>query len=345
MKRHLIKYMSALPLLLLLAMVTTACGDWNDTEPVDIAEPSIERQNPQLYTKYLENLRAYKQGSHKLVYVWFDNSAKTPASRAHHIVDVPDSVDVISLMSPDNLADWELEEISSVRSGKGTKVIYTIDFDAIKATYNEKLELATEEEPVSQDFIGFLIDSLETALSYVEKYGYDGVCVAYTGKSRLHMRKAELHEYTSNETAFINIIADWHVRHADRMIVFYGKPQNIINPALLRDVRSILIPATNAISQEEFTFLYGMAQAENVPTDRYGLVVSATDLTDANQTIGYLGDGTLAIDGLAAWGTTAHAGIPVTAVGVYNVSSDYYNPSQVYSHTRAMISSVNPSVK
>lgn len=346
MKRHIIiKYMQLLLAFAMSAMFVTACSDWTDTESVDLIEPSIDGQNSQLYAKYLENLRAYKQTEHKLVYVWFDNSNKIPASRAQHITDVPDSVDVISLMSPGDLANWELKDIETVRKDKGTKVIYTIDFDAIKAAYNEKMELATDEEPMNQDFTGFLIDSLETALSFVEKYNYDGICVAYTGKSRLHMREAELREYTANENAFINIMADWYGRHQNKMIVFYGNPQNLIDPALVQNARSILIPATTALSLEHFSFLYEMGKAENVPTDRYGLVVNAIDLTDVNQVIGYLNDGSLAIDGLAKWATSPHAGMEVTAVGIYNVSSDYYNPQQIYNHTRAMISSINPSVK
>ena len=345
MKNTIFKNMPVVLTLIMSAMALGACSDWTDTEAVDLKEPSIESQNGTLYAAYLENLRSYKQGTHKLVYTWFDNSVKLAASRAQHITDVPDSVDVISMMYPGNLADWELTDIESVRNNKGTKIIYTVDFDAIKAAYNAKLELATETEPVNKDFVGFMVDSLETALSFVDKYNYDGICVAYTGKSRLHMRDDELKEYTANETAFINIMQDWHARHSGKMITFYGKPQNLINPALIKDAKSVLIPATSATSTEQFTFIYGMSVADNVPTDRFGLVVSATDLKDVNKTVGYLGDGSLAIDGLARWATSSHSGIAVTVVGIYNVSSDYYNPKQVYSHTRKLISTINPSVK
>lgn len=56
------------------------------------------------------------------------------------------------MIHPDNLTDWELKEINQVRSEKAMKVIYTIDFESIKAAYNAKLELATEEEPVAEEF-------------------------------------------------------------------------------------------------------------------------------------------------------------------------------------------------
>ena len=72
----------------------------------------------------------YKKSEHTLVYTWFDNSEKAPYSRAHHITDLPDSIDIVSLMYPDNLATWELEDMESVRENKATKVIYSIDFES-----------------------------------------------------------------------------------------------------------------------------------------------------------------------------------------------------------------------
>ena len=33
----------------------TSCSDWTDMENIKINEPTIEDQNPKLYTKYLEN--------------------------------------------------------------------------------------------------------------------------------------------------------------------------------------------------------------------------------------------------------------------------------------------------
>ena len=37
-----------------------SCDDWTDVESISIKQPGIEEQNPELYTKYLENLRQYK---------------------------------------------------------------------------------------------------------------------------------------------------------------------------------------------------------------------------------------------------------------------------------------------
>lgn len=322
-----------------------SCSDWTDTESVTLKEPDITQQNPELYAKYLESLMGYKNSSHTLVYVWFDNSEKNPISRGQHITDLPDSVDVVAMMHPDNLADWELKDMDLLRKEKGTKIIYSIEFDAIKKAYNAKMEAATEDEPVSEDFISFLTDTLQHSLSIANKYNYDGICLDYDGKSRIHLRPAELKEYTENETAFIQIINDWHRRNSEKILVYEGKPQNLINPSFLENCRSILISGKDATNVSELSFNLLEAIGEGIPQDRYGMVVNAINLKDENKTIGYFADGTLALANLAEWAPAIHNGFSVKAVGVYNVSSDYYNASRTYALTRTLIESVNPSVK
>lgn len=329
----------------LCMLAFSACSDWTDTEAINLEQASITKQNPELYAKYLQNLREYKKSDHKTVYAWFDNSDKVPFNRAQHLTDLPDSIDVVSLMHPDNLADWELNEIEQVRSEKAMKVIYTIDFESIKAAYNSKLEVATEEEPVAEEFLDYLTDSLQYALSLAAKYHYDGICIGYTGKSRLHMRPDELKEYTENETAFINIMKDWHQRNPDMLITYEGNPQNLIDPSLLDDCMSILVSGKTATSKDEFTYLLLLADRDDIPQDRFGLTVMSTDLNDPNKQIGYLADGSLAMTGLAEWATAVHDGLELEAVGVYNVSSDYYTLAQSYYYTRQLISSVNPPIK
>ena len=60
----------------------------------------------------MENLRQYKADTeHKKVYAWFDNSEKNPSSYAQHITSLPDSIDIVGLMYPSELAAFEKEEI------------------------------------------------------------------------------------------------------------------------------------------------------------------------------------------------------------------------------------------
>lgn len=330
---------------LLAVILMVSCDDCKEVETIDLDKADISKDNPELYAKYLENLHEYKKSNHVLVYAWVDNSEKNPFSRAHHITDLPDSVDIIGLIHPDKLADWELEDISKVRSEKATKVIYTIDFEAIKAAFNAKLEIATEDEPVALDFLDFLTDSLEYSLSLVQKYNYDGICIGYAGKSRLHMRPNELNQYIENETAFINIMRDWKKRNPEKIITYEGKPQNLIDTSLLDDCLSILISGKTAKAKDELTYTLLLANIDNIPKDRFGMVVMAIDLNDPNKSIGYFANGTVTMEGLADWAPVVHGEIKVNAVGVYNASTDYHTTVKDYYYLRKIISSVNPSVK
>lgn len=290
-------------------------------------------------------MRAYKVSDHTLVYAWVDNHAKDPISRSQHITDLPDSVDVIGMMYPDNLADWELEDMKTVREKKGTKVIYNIDYEDIKKAYDAKVEATTTNEPVTEEFISFLSDTLQYSLSLAEKYSYDGICISYDGKSRLHMRPEELNEYTKNETQFFQAIRDWYGQESEKILVYEGKPQNLIDPSILQNCLSILVSGKQANNVNDFTFNLLEAVDNDIPKDRYGVVVNAIDLNDPNKATGYFADGTLSISGLAEWAPAEHNGILVKAVGVYNITSDYYDARQTYILTRKLIESVNPTIK
>lgn len=91
-----------------IASITlTACNDWSDVENIKVNQPDVKEINSELYAQYLQKLRTYKDSEHKFVYASFDNSIKTPFSRGHHLNDIPDSIDVVSLIYPDGLVEFE----------------------------------------------------------------------------------------------------------------------------------------------------------------------------------------------------------------------------------------------
>ena len=322
-----------------------SCDDWTDVESISIKQPGIEEQNPELYTKYLENLRQYKADTeHKKVYAWFDNSEKNPASRAQHITSLPDSIDAVTLECPDNLADWERNEMSEIQTKKGTKVIYDINFDSIKVAYNKQQEVVREAEPVAQEFETFLMDSLSTALKLSQKYDYDGICVSYTGKVSTHMTEEEKNEYIQNETFFMGIINDWHLRNSDKIIAFKGKPQNLYAKTYLKEYDIIFALGTEATNRDMLTYEYSLATGQEVPENRVGIIVSTPSLNSSDKTTGYLG-ADLAIDKVAEWAALPQSGKQVAGVGIYNVSNDYFYTDKNYKYTRKVISSLNPPIK
>lgn len=111
------------------------------------------------------------------MYAYFDNSNKAPYSPAQHITNMSDSIDVISMMYPE-LADFEKADIETVHQ-KGTKVVYTISYDAIKAAYDD---LASDGSGSMEAFDSYLQKELTTQLAYLPNY--DGLIAEFSGKIR-----------------------------------------------------------------------------------------------------------------------------------------------------------------
>ena len=98
-------------------------------------------------------------------------------------------------------------------------------------------------KPEIPAFVDFLADTVSRILPLVKKYSYDGIIVGYRGKNTLHMDDAEKQLYTAYEKAFIGIAEDWHERNKDKMILFEGYPQNLLNKSILEKCRYIIIPS------------------------------------------------------------------------------------------------------
>ncbi|MDQ2178703.1 glycoside hydrolase family 18 [Marinifilum sp. D714] len=338
---------------LIVSSLFSSCDDWVETESLDINQAGIEGENPALYADYLENLRAYKNSDHKSIFVSFDNQIKQPYNRAQHINVIPDSTDIVSLIYPNNLVEREIQEINETRENKGTKFVFTVSFDAIKLNYTQ---LKSEEDKAREDgveivsplptFINYMVDSLHNSFSLVKKYNYDGVCFAYEGKSILHMTEQEKAEYMSYHNAFIGILKDWSTRNADKMVLFQGKPQNLLDKSFLADCKYIIIPCSDAGNSSKLSYNIYSAAVEGVPTDRFIVAVETISLDPADKKTGYWADGeTHSIEGASVWVAAEHEGFTVAGMGIYNVSNDFFSSERVYHYTRMAIDNINPSLK
>nr|WP_320037479.1 glycoside hydrolase family 18 [uncultured Bacteroides sp.] len=320
-----------------------SCSNWTDLENIEVKTPNITNQNPELYAKYLQNLVAYKNDpDHKIVYAWFDNSEKKPFNRAQHITELPDSIDFIALMYPDSLADFEKEEIQKVRKEKNTKVIYSINYESIKQVFEDRVIKQTPDS----DFISFMVDTLQHALNIADEYQYDGISIAYKGKSVQYMTDAEKRLYIANEKVFIGMISTWYSRHQEKILVFEGKPENMVDKSILEKCKNILLPVNAVTNESLFNYTLEMSMADGVPVDRFGIIATTTSLDTSDKKTGYLADGkTLLLPASAEWVISAHSSFKISGFGIYNTNNDYYNPGMVYKYTRNAISTINPSIK
>ncbi|MEG2770938.1 MAG: glycoside hydrolase family 18 [Alistipes sp.] len=358
---------------LALAVVFTACSDWTETESLDINKPTIEDQNPELYAQYLEALKVYKMSDHKIVYGVFNNNVPVAGSRAHHLTGLPDSVDMVCLMHRDTLPEWLVSEMQTVRAEKGTKTIYSISYTTIEALYKEKVEAEKPVEPTGNDgtgdggtgegeggedpqpevdgFLAFCAEYMDYALALCDKYAYDGVSVFYNGRSLINMTPAETAAYHARQEAFFAKVLTWADAHADKMLLFEGKPRNVKDAAILKRCRYIVLRTIDAVSADELSFGVNSSLGGNIPADRYIVGVTAASVTDKSDDKGYFtvldtdGKPMRAIVGAAYWVNTLHADYTKAGVMINNIQNDYYNINTVYKYTREAISIMNPSPK
>lgn len=331
---------------LFTAITLPSCSDWNDVEPLDVVNPNIEDQNPELYAKYLENLRQYKVSNHKITYAWFDNSEKVPFNRAQHIDNIPDSIDVVALLYPDQLVERELSEMDALRKNKNTTFIFTLNYEAIKLRYdNMQAEKEAGDDNESESFIHYLADTLQYTLKLVDKYNYDGISVAYNGKSTQHLTPEEKEEYIANESAFTDSIISWANKHKNKTLVFEGKPQNLVNKTLLNSCKHIIIPCNDATNGSKVIYNLLAANQEGVPSDRFIVTAQSASLDPTDSKTGYWSDNSRSVVSTAQLVASSLSNISIAGLGIYNINNDYYNTYLVYQYTRNAIGIMNPSLK
>lgn len=314
----------------------SACSDWTDTESLGLKEPDIADKNPELYAKYLQNLREYKKSDHKVVYAWFDNSVKTPVSRGQHISDAPDSLDVISMMYPAELAEFEQADMKTVRE-KGTKVVYTISFDKIKKEYTEKVKEGTE----TGTFDAYLSARMTIQIGYADSF--DGMIVEYKGTNPLYMSAEQKAEAKKYQDSFFNAISTWRNSNDKKLLTFQGFPENLIGQTILANCTHIILATDKVVDDAQLSVAARLAMiAPGVPADRFIVAVSTVSLDASDKQTGYYGLDR-ALSEAAYWTMESSDDYTRAGVAIYNVQNDYYNAGNVYQYVRQAIHIMNPA--
>jgi len=317
-----------------------ACQDWNEVYPLRIKQQDMENQNPELYAAYLQDLRAYKASDHSLTFGWFDNSVKNVISQGQHILAVPDSLDYLVLTSPDNLVERETEEINNIQRTKGTKVLYEIDVEAIRAAFEKK-----DETDPPTTFHQFLEDSLHTAIAFSKAYPYDGVIFSFLGKNRLHLTPAEITEIDEREVLLFDAVKEWKDANPAQEFIFKGLPQFVGDTEWLGQAKYIIVPTDKSLSKSNLTFQFIEAIGADIPKDRFIALANLTSYKLDEASLGYFADGSSSSIGTAEWVNGNHSGFTVKGIGLLNLQYDYYNILKSYQASRQVISILNPPLK
>lgn len=315
----------------------TFAASCTDIESIELNRPGLDEQSPELYAKYLHNLNEYKQSdSHKVTYAWFDNSVKTPYSRGQHISDVPDSLDVVSVMYPADLAEFELQDMAAVRT-KGTKVVYTISFDKIQKEYADKVVEGTE----TGTFAAYLQAEVDRLLGY--EASFDGIIAEYKGKNPIFMTEEEKTEAKAGQDTFFSAIMNWKSSHSDKMLTFQGYPENLMGQNVLQDCRHIILVTDKLDDVQQLSLVVRKAMiSADVPTDRFVVAVSTVSMDTTDGKTGYFGD-RRAMKEAAYWVTESSADYTRAGIAIYNIQNDYYSADAIYPCVKEAINIMNPA--
>ncbi|MDO5419928.1 MAG: glycoside hydrolase family 18 [Bacteroides sp.] len=322
---------------LLPALAMTLLASCTDVESIELNRPGLDEQSPELYAKYLQNLNEYKSSvSHKVTYAWFDNSVKAPYSRGQHISDVPDSLDVVSVMYPSDLAEFEINDMAAVRA-KGTKVVYTISFDNIRKEHADKVVEGVE----TGAFAAYLQAELDRLLGY--EASFDGIIVEYKGKNPIYMSDEAKAEAKAEQDLFFTAIMNWKSNHADKMLTFQGYPENLIGQTVLSECRHIILVTDKLEDVQQLSLVVRKAMiSKEVPTDRFVVAVSTVSIDTTDGKTGYFG-GKRAMKEAAYWVTESSSDYTRAGIAIYNIQNDYYNADAIYPCVKEAINIMNPA--
>lgn len=324
--------------------ILVSCSDWTKPESVRIKDSSLKEDNPELYRQYTESLRAYKASEHQVTIAKFDNRNTAPTGRSEHLTSLPDSIDLVILTDPDTLADHIATEMTQVRQEMGTKILYTISYNAIEQEWKA---LEDSGEKPHGDFDAYLGERTEHLISLFDKYGYDGICVLYTGKSPLGMTGTEKKQYQTRQEVFLGRILSWKNNHQEAIMLFEGNPSNLVCCMdILSSASYIILPALDASTFEDFGLCVRLASTEGVPTDRFIIGVTVPSLTDKTDSKGVFPgvSGESAIIGGAIWVYSGAAPAQMQGIAIDHAQNDYFNPYLTFRNIRTAIQIMNPSL-
>ena len=234
----------------------------------------------------MENLRQYKADTeHKKVYAWFDNSEKNPSSYAQHITSLPDSIDIVGLMYPSELAAFEKEEIMTLQQ-KGTKVVYAISYDEIHKQYEDIISTQSEAEN-ENTFDYFLSKEIEKQLAYAAPF--DGIILKFIGQNPKYMTAEDKAAYTASQNIFFNAALNWINKNEGKFLSLQGKPQNVVDKNILSKFLHLIIEMYQVTDKNKFTLAIQDCLETGVPTDRFIMAVSTPSLDTSDTSTGFIG--------------------------------------------------------
>lgn len=327
-------------------MTVASCSDWTVPESLGIDSPALGEQYPELYARYLENLKEYKEGPHKLSVGWFDNSASLPSGQADRLTALPDSLDAAVLMYPDKVDAWELDEMASVRSTKGTKVLYRVDYASAPGA-SETGESADGAAEVTPDEVAAAISSwMDKILPICAENGFDGISVWYDPLELSHLEDASREYETARQSEFESALSEWIAANPDKMLILESNyPYLVSDKSIVENADLIAVHTEDSESIYEVEAKVRNLIMEGVPSGRFIVLADAGSSSVPGS--GYINDADgQSVDAISetAWLVAEpEEGMTLSGLGITGIRNAYFNADLSYAQVRRAISIMNPT--
>lgn len=309
--KHIILGFAALALLSL----ATACQEWTNLKPVDIAVQGPEEQDPELWTRYLEVLQAYKQGSHFLVYGKFANGVEKPADGSQLLRALPDSLDIVSLTQADKLSEPDRAGIALLHE-KGTRVLYCVDYAARAAEFSDAAKLGAY---------------LDQALSDAAAEGLDGF--SFTGIPS-YGAEAEINARREAAKLIVQKLAAVAGSGKDKLLVFEGNPA-FVDEADLSKLSYLVLDTEKTANATDLKIQVGLALSRPGLTPDKLLLCGSPEgelVNEENVKQQALED---LVERVASLG-------PLAGLAISDFGKAYYDPEKSYARICGLIRKLNP---
>ena len=312
MKISINKLYSGLFLLLIL-ILSASCSDWNDIEAVDIDPQHAKDQNPELWARYMESLRIYKQErTHYITYGSFYNRTEQPKNEGAYLRSVPDSLDIVTLANSENITAYDREDIPSLQE-KSTRVLYLVDYAKKMTELADAAALSTWLDKAVATATELKLDGF--AFNGLPSYGgTDAEQAARKEAARLIVSKLSAFGKTlvfEGDPAFVDA-AD--LSKLDYVVLNTTDIENAVNLKL----HVVNILETYALSKEKL--LLAAKIGGKLTDEDLNKLDAVTEMTNRVISLGPLG-------GLA----------------IYALGDDYYQAKMNYQTSRMAIQTMNPS--
>ena len=302
-------------LLLATFALHTACSDWNEPEAVDLNINSAKEQNPELWARYIQVLRSYKQSKHFITYARFDNSTENPVNEGSYLRSLPDSMDIVTLSHSDKISDYDRRDIPLLQE-KSTRILYLVDFAAQASNLADA---------------GALNNWLDKAITAAADLNLDGF--AFTGIPLYGGTDAELAAHKEKSRLIVSRLSA--AAGQDKLLIFEDDPAFV--DAADQTKLSYIVLGTDVIDNAtDLKLQVSLTLSDgSVPQDK--LLLAARIGKQMNDEVDVKFDAvTLMTDYVASLG-------PLGGLAIYAIGDDYYHSLRNYATTRSAIQLMNPA--